>query len=53
MKAANSDVRAIDAPPPAPPAPRESAGMDDDSRIRYLVQVAGAVAIVVSLIMIL
>ena len=31
----------------------ETEGMDDDSRIRYLVQVAAAVAIVVSLIMIL
>lgn len=31
----------------------ESSGMDDDSRIRYLVQVAAAVAIVVSLLIIL
>ena len=31
----------------------EPSGMDDDSRLRYLVQVAAAVAIVVSLIMIL
>jgi hypothetical protein len=31
----------------------ESSGMDDDSRIRYLVQVAAAVAIVVTLLMIL
>ena len=31
----------------------ETEGMDDDSRVRYLVQVAAAVAIVVSLIMFL
>jgi hypothetical protein len=48
-----SEVRAIDAPPRAWHGPCESSGMDDESRIRYLVQVAAAVAIVVSLILIL
>jgi hypothetical protein len=33
--------------------PCESSGMNDDSRIRYLVQVAAVLAIVVSLLMIL
>jgi hypothetical protein len=37
-----SEVRAI-----------ESSGMDDDSRIRYLVQVAAALAILVALLVIL
>jgi hypothetical protein len=47
-----SEIQAMD-------APRrwhdvcESSGMDDDSRIRYLVQVAAAVAILVTLLMIL
>jgi hypothetical protein len=48
----NSEVRAI------PPARAwhescESSGMDDDSRIRYLVQVAAGLAILVALLVIL
>lgn len=50
---ANSEVRAIDAPPRAWHEPCKSSGMDDDSRIRYLVQVAAALAILVALLMIL
>jgi hypothetical protein len=50
---ANSEVRAIDAPSRAWHAPCESSGMDDDSRIRYLVQVAAVLAILVTLLMIL
>jgi hypothetical protein len=48
-----SEVRAIDAPPRAWHKPCESSGMDDDSRIRYLVQVAAALAILVALLVIL
>ena len=49
----NPEARAIDAPPRAWHEHCESSGMDDDSRIRYLVQVAAALAILVTLLMIL
>jgi hypothetical protein len=47
-----SETRTIDAPR-AWHDSCQSSGMDDDSRIRYLIQVAAVLAIVVSLIMIL
>lgn len=43
----------MDTPPRAWHEPCESSGMDDDSRVRYLVQFAAAVAILVTLLMIL